>query len=79
MWRERVSMPVIMPVPKKQARRICNANTFEGISLSALVSRMVCRILESRLSMVEEQGFIIEEQGGFHKKRRCRDQLLSLV
>ena len=35
---------------------------------------------ENRLSsMAEEKGLIVEEQGGFRKKRGCRDQLLSLV
>ena len=29
--------------------------------------------------MAEEKGLIVEEQGGFRKKRGCRDQLLSLV
>ena len=29
--------------------------------------------------MAEEKGLIVEEQGGFRKKRWCRDQLLSLV
>ena len=29
--------------------------------------------------MVKEQGLLAEEQGGFRKKRGCRDQGLSLV
>ena len=29
--------------------------------------------------MAEERGLIAEEQGGFRKRRGCRDQLLSLV
>ena len=76
LWRE----SVVVPVPKKQVRSVCDVNTFRGISLTSLVSKVVCKILENRLSsMAEEKGLIVEEQGGFRKKRGCRDQLLSLV
>ena len=76
LWRE----SVVVPVPKKQVRGVCDVNTFRGISLTSLVSKVVCKILENRLSsMAEEKGLIVEEQGGFRKKRGCRDQLLSLV
>ena len=37
-------------------------------------------MLNARLSDVaEEEGLIAEEQGGFHKQRGCRDQVLTLV
>ena len=37
-------------------------------------------ILNARLSSVaEEEGLIVEQQGGFRKQRRCRDQVLMLV
>ena len=55
-------------------------NTFRGISFTSLVSKVVCKILEQRLSSVaEERGLIAKEQGDFQKTRRCRDQLLSLL
>ena len=45
-----------------------------------MVSKVLCKVLENRLlSVVEEKGFIAEEQGGFRKGRGCRDQVLSLV
>ena len=76
LWRE----SVVVSVPKKQVRGVCDVNTFRGISLTSLVSKVVCKILENRFSsMAEEKGLIEEEQGGFRKKRGCRDQLLSLV
>ena len=59
---------------------VCGVQTFWGISLTSLVSKVLCKILKNRLScMAEEKGLITEEQGGFHKGRGCRHQLLSLV
>ena len=76
MWRE----SVVVPVPKKQVRGACDVNTFRGISLTSMVSKVLCKVLENRLScVVEEKGLIAEEQGGFRKGRGCRDQVLSLV
>ena len=44
-------------------------NTFRGISLTSLVSKVLCNILENRLSCIaEEKGLIAEEQGGFRKR-----------
>jgi hypothetical protein len=64
----------------KSGRGVCNVNTFCGIALTYLVSKVLCKILENRLSgMAKEQGLIEEEQGGFRKGRSCRDQILSLV
>ena len=46
-------------------KAVCNINTFSGIALTSLVSKVLCKILENRLShMAEEQGLIEEEQGG---------------
>ena len=45
-----------------------------------IVSKVVCKFLEQILSIVaDEGGLIAEEQGGFHKRRGCREQLLSLL
>ena len=53
LWRE----SIVVPVPKKQVRGVCDVNTFWGISLTSLVSKVVCKILENRLSrMAEEKG-----------------------
>ena len=47
---------------------VCHESLW-GIFLTSLVSKVMCKILESRLlSMAEEKGLIVEEQGGFQKK-----------
>ena len=54
-------------------------NTFRGTSLNSMVSKVICKILEQRLSSVAEESGLIAEQGGLCKRRECWDQLLSLV
>ena len=50
-----------MPVPKRQVKGVCDVNTFRGISLTSLVSKVVCKILDNRLtSMAEERVLIME-------------------
>ena len=71
---------MVVPVPKKQAKGVCNVDNFHGVSLSSTVCKVMCMILNNRLSGVaEEEGLIANEQGGFRKQRGCRDQVLSLV
>ena len=60
-----------MPVCKKLVRGVCNVNTFWGISLTSLVSKMVCKILKTGY-----QGWWKRKVA---EKRGCREQLLSLV
>ena len=76
VWKE----STVIPVPKKQARGVYKVDNFCGISLSSIVCKVMCMILNMRLSTVaEEEGLIAEEQRGFRKMRGCRDQVLSLV
>ena len=76
VWRE----SLVAPVPKKQSRGTCVTDNFRGISLTSSVSKVLCVILNARLTDVAEgEGLIAEEQGGFRKQRGCRDQVLSLV
>ena len=44
-WRE----SLIVPVPKKEARCVCDTNTYRGISLTSIVSKVMCTILNGRL------------------------------
>ena len=75
-WKE----SLVVPVPKKQSKGTCEVNTFRAISLTSMVSKVLCTILNTRLSLVaEEDGLIAEKQGGFRKQRGCRDQILSLI
>ena len=44
------------------------------------MSKVLCIILNAKLSGVaEEEGLIAEEQCEFRKQRGCRDQVLTLV
>ena len=44
------------------------------------VSKVLCMILNARLSDVaEENGLIAEEQDRFRKEKGCRDQVLMLL
>lgn len=45
---------LIVPVLKKEARCECDTNTYRGISLTFIVSKVVCTILNARLSDVAE-------------------------
>ena len=54
-------------------------DNFRGVSLSSIVCKVMCMVLNVRLSTVAEERLIAEEQGGFRKMRGCRDQVLSLV
>ena len=70
----------MVPVLKKHAKGVCEVDNFRGVSLSSTVCKVMCMVLNNRLSGVaEEEGLIAEEQGGFRKQRECRDQVLSLV
>ena len=51
LWRE----SIVVLVPKKQTRGVCDVNTFRGISLTSLVSKVLCKILENRLSCIAEE------------------------
>ena len=76
IWKE----SVVVPVPKRHAKGVCEVDNFRGVSLSSTVCKVMCMVLNNRLSGVaEEEGLIAEEQGGFRKQRGCRDQVLSLV
>ena len=69
-----------VPVPKKTPVGICETTNFRGIALTSTVSKVMCTVLNNRLSCVaEDEGLIAEEQAGFRKHRGCRDQVLALV
>ena len=43
LWRE----SIVVPVLKKQTRGVCDVHTFRFISLTSLVSKVLCKILEN--------------------------------
>ena len=68
VWKE----SIVVPVPKKQARGVCEVDNFHGVSLSSIVCKTMSMVLNVRLSTVaEEEGLIAEEQGAFRKMRGC--------
>ena len=65
---------------RRSSLGVCDTNAYRGISLTSTVNKVLCMILNARLSdFAEEEGIIAEEQGGFCKQRGCRDQVLTLV
>ena len=44
----------MVPIPKKQAKDVCEVDNFHGVSLSSTVCKVMCMILNSRLSGVAE-------------------------
>ena len=59
---------------------MCDVNNFREILLTSTVSKALCMVLNNCLSIVaDEEGLIVDAQGGFMKQRGCRDQVLSLV
>ena len=79
VWKERLES-LVVPVPKKSLMGICETTNFQGTALTSTVSKVMCTVLNNRLSCVaEDEGLIAEEQVGFRKHRGCRDQVLALV
>ena len=58
VWKE----SLVVPVPKKQAKGVCDVNNFRGISLTSTVSKVLCVVLNNRLSSVaEKEGLMSKE------------------
>ena len=68
---------VLVPIPKR-VRGVCRMDKFRGISLVQVAYKAMYGIIQERLILVVGEGnLIVEEQGGFRRGRRCRDQLLT--
>ena len=71
---------IIVPIPKGRVKGVCSTNDFRGISLTSLVGKIMCVVLNNRLaSFLEAEEILVYEQGGFRRSRGCRDQILSLL
>ena len=65
---------------KGRVKRVCDPNNFRGISLTSLVGKVICMVLNNWLANVlEAEGILANEQGGFRSGRSCRDHILSLL
>ena len=45
---------IVVLVPKKQARGVCEVENFHGVSLSSIVCKVMCMVLNVRLSTEED-------------------------
>ena len=71
---------IIVPIPKGRVNGVCDTNSFRGISLTSLVGKIMCMVLNNRLAgSLEAKEVLANEQGGFRRSRGCRDQILSLL
>ena len=71
---------IIVPIPKVRVKGACDTSNFRGISLTSLVGKIMCMVLNNRLAgFLEAKEILADEQGGFRMGRGCRDQILSLV
>ena len=76
MW----TSSMVVPVPKTRSKGAYRTEEFHGLSLVSVVYKAMCLIIQERLvSVVEERQLLAEEQGGFRRGRRCRDQILTLT
>ena len=71
---------IIVPIPKGRVKGACDTSNFRGISLTSLVGKIMCMVLNNWLAdFLEAKELLADEQGGFHRGRGCRDQILSLL
>ena len=71
---------IVEPIPKGRMKGACDTSNFRGISLASLVGKIMCMILNNWLAdFLEAKELLADEQGGFHRGRGCRDQILSLL
>ena len=70
---------IIVPIPKVRIKGACDTSNFRGISLSSLVGKIMCMVLNNQLAGFLAKEILADEQGGFRMGRGCRDQILSLV
>ena len=81
-WSPQCGMRVWWYQFRRSRLGVCEANNFRGIiiTLTSTVSKVLCTVLNNRLSsLAEEEGLIADEQVGFQKHMGCRDQLLTVV
>ena len=45
---------MVVSVPRKQARGVCEVENFHGVSLSSIVCKVMCMVLNVRLSTEED-------------------------
>ena len=70
---------IIHPIPKSLDSDPRIPLNYRGISLVSCMSKLFTGVLTNRLNdYFEENGIVVDEQGGFRKKRSCNDQAFIL-
>ncbi|VBB34653.1 unnamed protein product [Acanthocheilonema viteae] len=68
----------IISIPKKGDLTI--TDNYRGISLIPVISKILSKMLSSRISYhLESNGIICKEQAGFRKREECLGQVIALV
>ena len=69
---------IINPIPKPGGNPL-DPSDYRGISLQSVATKVLCCILNARLSeFVEANKLLVEEQNGFRVGRNCQDHIFSL-
>ena len=71
---------IISPIPKDKSKDLREPMNYRGITLTCIMYKVFCNILNCRLSKWAELNHKIpDEQNGFRARRSCADHLLSLT
>ena len=71
---------VITPVPKSSTANDKDPLSYRGITLAPVIYKIYCSILNSRLSVWEEDNAVLHDaQNGFRNGRSTVDQIMSLT
>ena len=71
---------IITPIPKSSTTNDKDPLSYRGITLASVLYKIYCSILNSRLSLLEEDNNLLHDaQNGFRKGRSTVDQITSLT
>ena len=71
---------IIQPIPKSSTSNIRDPLGYRGITLTSVVYKMYCYILNKRLTVWDDRnGVISDTQNGFHKGRSTLDHISTLT
>ena len=71
---------IIQPIPKSSTTDIRDQLNYRGITITSIVYKMYCSILNRRLALWDaHNSIIIDSQNGFRKERSTLDQISTLT
>ena len=74
------SKGVINPIPKGKSNDPRNPSSYRGITLTCVMYKVYCNVLNKRLNdWADDHCILAEEQNGFRSGRSCLDHLLTLT